>query len=43
MKKHVLSLLVAMIAATMSLNARVVLIDEGFENGIQTAYGRRSS
>ena len=24
-----------MIAATMSLNARVVLIDEGFENGIQ--------
>lgn len=35
MKKHLLGMLVAIIATTMSLNARVVLIDEGFENGIQ--------
>ena len=35
MKKHLLMFLVAVTAATMSLNARVVLIDEGFENGIQ--------
>ena len=35
MKKHLLMFLVAVMAATMSLNARTVLIDEGFENGIQ--------
>ncbi len=35
MKKHLLMFLVAVMAATMSLNARVVLIDDGFENGIQ--------
>ena len=34
MKKHLL-FLVALLAATMTLNARVILIDEGFENGIQ--------
>ena len=36
MKKHLLILVAAVIATTMSLNARVVLIDEGFENGIDT-------
>ena len=35
MKKHLLMLCAAVIAATMSLEARVILIDEGFENGIQ--------
>ena len=35
MKKHLLSLFIASVAAAMSLNARTVLIDEGFENGIQ--------
>ena len=35
MKKHLLLLLVAAMATTMSLNARTILIDEGFENGIQ--------
>jgi len=35
MKKHLFSLLAVVIAATMSLNARTVVIDEGFENGIQ--------
>ena len=35
MKKHLLMILVAVMATTMSLNARTVLIDEGFENGIQ--------
>ena len=35
MKKHLLGMLIALMASTMSLNARVVLIDEGFENGIQ--------
>ncbi len=34
MKRHLLMLLVAVMAATLSLEARVVLIDEGFENGI---------
>lgn len=36
MKKHVLILFAAVMAASMSLNARTVLIDEGFENGIQS-------
>ena len=35
MKKHLLMLFAAVTVASMSLNARVVLIDEGFENGIQ--------
>ena len=35
MKKHLLMFFVAVVATTMSLNARVILIDEGFENGIQ--------
>ena len=35
MKKHLLTSFVAVMATVMSLNARVVLIDEGFENGIQ--------
>ena len=35
MKKHLLMLFVAMIAATMSLKAQVIVIDDGFENGIQ--------
>ena len=35
MKKHLLMLLVAVMATVMSLQAKVVLIDEGFENGIQ--------
>ena len=35
MKKHLLTLCAAVIAATMSLNAQKILIDEGFENGIQ--------
>ena len=35
MKKHLLMFLAAVMATTMSLNARTVLIDEGFENGIQ--------
>ncbi len=34
MKKHLLMLFAALTVATMSLNARIVLIDEGFENGI---------
>ena len=34
MKKHLLMLFAAVMAATMSLEARDVLIDEGFENGI---------
>ncbi len=33
--KKLLLFLVAVLAMTMTLNARVVLIDEGFENGIQ--------
>lgn len=37
MKKHLLMLCAAVIAATMSLEARVILIDEGFENGIQNS------
>lgn len=35
MKKHLLMLFVAMIAATMSLKAQTIVIDDGFENGIQ--------
>lgn len=35
MKKRLLCLFVAAVATALSLNARVVLIDEGFENGIQ--------
>lgn len=35
MKKHLLMILVAVMATTLSLNARTVVIDEGFENGIQ--------
>ena len=35
MKKHLLMLFVAMIAATMSLTAQTIVIDDGFENGIQ--------
>ena len=35
MKKHLLMLLVAVMAAVMSLEARVIVINEGFENGIQ--------
>ncbi len=35
MKKHLLSLFIASVATVMTLNARTVLIDEGFENGIQ--------
>ena len=34
MKKHLLSLFVALMATAVSLNARTVLIDESFENGI---------
>ena len=35
MKKHLLMLFVAVMAASMSLNAQTIVIDEGFENGIQ--------
>lgn len=35
MKKHLLILLAAMLAATWSLNAQTIVLDEGFENGIQ--------
>ena len=35
MRRHFLTLLVAMIATTMSLKAQTMLSDEGFENGIQ--------
>ena len=35
MKKHLLMLLVAILATVMSLNAQTIIIDEGFENGIQ--------
>ena len=35
MKKHLLMLLVAVMAAVMSLEARTIVIEEGFENGIQ--------
>ena len=35
MKKHLLMLFAVMMAATMSLKAQVIVIDEGFENGIQ--------
>lgn len=35
MKKHLLMLLVAAMATTMSLEARTIVINEGFENGIQ--------
>lgn len=35
MKKHLLMLCLAVMAGIMSLNARTILIDEGFENGIQ--------
>ena len=35
MKKHLLMLFVAVMAACMSLNAQTIVIDEGFENGIQ--------
>ena len=35
MKKHLLILFVAMFAAAWSLNAQTIVINEGFENGIQ--------
>jgi len=35
MKKHLLMFFVAVMAATMSLRAQIIVIDEGFENGIQ--------
>ena len=35
MKKHLLILFAAVTAATMSLNAQTIVINEGFENGIQ--------
>ncbi len=35
MKKHLLMLLVAAMATTMSLEAQTIVIDDGFENGIQ--------
>ncbi len=35
MKKHLLMLFVAVMAASMSLNAQTIIIDDGFENGIQ--------
>ena len=35
MKKHLLMWCAAVIAATMSLNAQTIVINEGFENGIQ--------
>ena len=35
MKKHLLILFAAVTAAAMSLNAQTIVIDEGFENGIQ--------
>lgn len=35
MKKYLLCLMGAVMAATMSLNAQTIVIDEGFENGIQ--------
>ena len=35
MKKHLLMLFVAVMAASMSLNAQTIVIDDGFENGIQ--------
>ena len=35
MKKFLLMLFAAFIAGTMSLSARTIVIDEGFENGIQ--------
>ena len=35
MKKFLLMLFAAFLAGTMSLSARTVVIDEGFENGIQ--------
>lgn len=35
MKKHLLMLFAAVTAVSMSLNAQTILIDDGFENGIQ--------
>ena len=35
MKRHLLMLLVAVMAAVMSLEARTIVIEDGFENGIQ--------
>ena len=35
MKKHLLMLLVAVMAAVMRLNAQTIVLEEGFENGIQ--------
>ncbi len=35
MKKHLLMLFAAVMAASMSLNAQTIVIDDGFENGIQ--------
>ena len=35
MKKNLYSLLVAIVATTMSLSAQTVVIDDGFENGSQ--------
>ena len=35
MKKHLLMLFAAVMAASMSLNAQTIIIDDGFENGIQ--------
>ena len=35
MKKHLLMLFAVIVAATMSLRAQTIVIDDGFENGIQ--------
>ena len=35
MKKHLLILVAAVIATTMSIKAQTILINDGFENGIQ--------
>ena len=35
MKKHLLMLFAVMVAATMSLRAQTIVINDGFENGIQ--------
>ena len=35
MKKHLLMLFAVIVAATMSLKAQTIVIDDGFENGIQ--------
>ena len=35
MKKHLLMLFAVIVAATMSLKAQTIVINDGFENGIQ--------